>query len=121
MVANVLFLLALGFGGALVPIGDLPGPVADVVRFSPVGALADTFAAALGNGTAIAAPFGILLFWAVAGRRLRRPDVPLGLTARTVRPTRTPYPVKLDHHGRAVNRGDRGPARARGTREARRS
>ena len=65
VVANVLFLLALGFGGAVVSIGDLPTPVADVVRYSPVGALADTFAAALGNGTPIAAPFGILLFWAV--------------------------------------------------------
>jgi ABC-2 type transport system permease protein len=65
VLANVLFLLALGFGGAFVPIGDLPAPVADVVRFSPVGALADTFAAALGNGTPIAAPFGVLLFWAV--------------------------------------------------------
>ncbi len=65
VVANVLFLLALGFGGAVVSIGDLPAPVADVVRFSPVGALADTFAAALGNGTPIAAPFGMLLFWAV--------------------------------------------------------
>jgi ABC-2 type transport system permease protein len=65
VLANVLFLLALGFGGAIVPIGDLPTPIPDVVRFSPVGALADTFAAALGNGTPIAAPFGILLFWAV--------------------------------------------------------
>ena len=65
VVANVLFLLALGFGGVLVPIGDLPAPVADVVRLLPVGALAETFAAALGNGTPIAAPFGILLFWAV--------------------------------------------------------
>jgi ABC-2 type transport system permease protein len=65
VIANVLFLLALGFGGAIVPISDLPAPVADVARFSPVGALADTFAAALGNGTPIAAPFGTLLFWAV--------------------------------------------------------
>ena len=65
VLANVVFLLALGFGGALVPIGDLPAPIADVVRFSPIGALAETFAAALGNGTPIAAPLGILLFWAV--------------------------------------------------------
>jgi ABC-2 type transport system permease protein len=65
VLANVLFLVAIAFGGALVPIGELPAPVADVVRFSPVGARADTFAAALGNGTPIAAPFGILLFWAV--------------------------------------------------------
>ena len=66
VVTNVLFLLALGFGGAIVPIGDLPAPVADVVRLSPVGSLADSFAAALGSGTPIAAPLGIVLFWAVA-------------------------------------------------------
>lgn len=65
VVANVLFLVAIGFGGALVPIADLPPPVADIVRYSPVGALADTFAAALGNDIPIAAPFGVLLFWAV--------------------------------------------------------
>ena len=65
VVANVLFLLALGFGGAIVPIADLPAPVADIVRYTPVGALTDTFAAALGNGGPIAAPLGILLFWAV--------------------------------------------------------
>ncbi|HUP54795.1 MAG TPA: ABC transporter permease [Methylomirabilota bacterium] len=65
VVANVLFLVALGFGGAIVPIADLPAPVGDIVRLSPVGALSDTFAAALGNGIPIAAPFGILLFWAV--------------------------------------------------------
>jgi ABC-2 type transport system permease protein len=65
VVANVLFLVALGFGGAILPLNDLPQPVADIVRFSPVGALADTFAAALGNGTPIAAPLGVLLFWAV--------------------------------------------------------
>src|SRR5688500_8891355 len=39
VVANVLFLLALGLGGALVPIGDLPAPLADVVRVLPMGAL----------------------------------------------------------------------------------
>jgi ABC-2 type transport system permease protein len=65
VLANVLFLVAIGFGGAVVPIGDLPAPVADVVRFSPVGALADAFAAALGDGTRIVPPFGILVFWAV--------------------------------------------------------
>ena len=79
-VANVLFLVAIAFGGAIVPIGDLPAPVADVVRFSPVGALADTYAAALGDGTPIAAPSGILLFWAVPGGRLRGTHLPLGLT-----------------------------------------
>jgi ABC-2 type transport system permease protein len=76
VVANVLFLLALGLGGALVPIGALPAPVAVIARLSPVGALAEAFGAALGDGTAIGQPLGILLMWAVvaviaAGRTFR--------------------------------------------------
>jgi ABC-2 type transport system permease protein len=67
VVANVLFLLAIGLGGALVPIGELPAPVASVVRLLPVGALTDAFAAALGSGAALAPPLAILGAWAVAG------------------------------------------------------
>lgn len=62
--ANVLFLLALGFGGALVPISDLPGPVATVVRLLPVGALADAFGAALGSGADLARPLAVAAGWA---------------------------------------------------------
>ena len=50
VVANVLFLLALAFGGVLVPIGDLPAPLAAVAGVLPVGALAEAFGAALGDG-----------------------------------------------------------------------
>jgi ABC-2 type transport system permease protein len=66
VVANVLFLLALGFGGALVPIADLPGPVAVVVRLLPVGALAEAFGAALGDGPSIVRPLVVLGAWALA-------------------------------------------------------
>jgi len=62
--ANVLFLLALGFGGALVPIADLPAPVASVVRLLPVGALADAFDAALGSGAGLLRSLGVVGGWA---------------------------------------------------------
>jgi ABC-2 type transport system permease protein len=76
VVANVLFLLALAFGGVLVPIGDLPAPVASIARLLPVGALSAAFGAALGNGTAIWQPLGVVLVWAAlavvaAGRTFR--------------------------------------------------
>ena len=61
----MLFLLALGFGGALVPIGDLPGPLADVVRVLPIGALSEAFASALGSGGALGAPLAIVGAWAI--------------------------------------------------------
>ena len=64
VVANVLFLLAVGLGGAIVPIGDLPEPVGMVVRLLPIGALAEAFGAALGSGANIVQPLGILVVWA---------------------------------------------------------
>ena len=66
VLANVLFLLALGLSGTLVPFADLPAPVATVVRLLPVGALADMFAAALGDGSSVVPPLAILAAWAVA-------------------------------------------------------
>ena len=65
VVANVVFLLALGFGGALVPIGDLPVMLALIVRLLPMGALTESFASVLGSGVGIAAPLAILVAWAV--------------------------------------------------------
>jgi ABC-2 type transport system permease protein len=65
VVANVLFLLALGIGGALVPIGDLPAPLAAFVRVLPTGALSEAFAAALGSGGSLGPPLAILGAWAV--------------------------------------------------------
>ena len=64
VVANVLFLLALGFGGALVPIADLPAPAASIVRLLPVGALADAFDAALGSGAGLLPSLGVVGGWA---------------------------------------------------------
>jgi ABC-2 type transport system permease protein len=66
VVANVLFLLALGFGGAVVPIDDLPTPLADIVRVLPMGALTEAFASALGSGGALAGPLAIVVAWAIA-------------------------------------------------------
>jgi ABC-2 type transport system permease protein len=63
--ANVLFLLAVGFGGSIVPIGDLPEPLSGAIRVLPVGALNDAFAAALGSGTSLMGPLSILGAWAV--------------------------------------------------------
>lgn len=76
VVANVLFLLALGFGGGLVPIGDLPAPLAGVVSVLPVGALSEAFASSLGSGGALAVPLAIVGAWAIGS---------LVLAARTFR------------------------------------
>jgi len=65
VVANVLFLLALGLGGALVPIGDLPAPLAAVVSVLPAGALSEAFASALGSDGPLAAPLAITGAWAI--------------------------------------------------------
>ncbi|MBA2299996.1 MAG: ABC transporter permease [Chloroflexi bacterium] len=64
VVANVLFLLAIGFGGGLVPITDLPAPLPTVLRLLPVGALGEAFAAALGSGASLMGPLAILGAWA---------------------------------------------------------
>jgi ABC-2 type transport system permease protein len=66
VVANVLFLLAIGLGGALAPVDDLPDPLAVIVRLTPVGALADAFGSALGSGASLLDPLGILALWAAA-------------------------------------------------------
>ena len=66
VVANVLFLLALAFGGALAPIPNLPDPISTALRLLPVGALGEAFSAALGSGAGIGRPLVILVAWAVA-------------------------------------------------------
>ena len=45
VLANALFLVALMVGGVLVPIQDLPGPLASIAGLLPVGALAEAFGA----------------------------------------------------------------------------
>lgn len=70
VVANVLFLLAIGFGGLIVPVGDLPAPLPTIWRVLPIGALWEAFAAALGSGMDIVRPLAILAAWAVAAYAL---------------------------------------------------
>ena len=66
MVANVLFLLALGFGGALVPIADLPAPVADrSSACSRSGRSPRRSRRRSATGEHRSLPLGILLVWAV--------------------------------------------------------
>lgn len=66
VVANLLFLLAVGFGGALLPMAGLPAPLADVVRLLPLAALTDAFAVALGSAGDVLRPLAILAAWAIA-------------------------------------------------------
>ena len=65
VVANVAFLLVLGLGGALMPIGALPAPLAAAVSVLPVGALSEAFASALGSGAQLATPLGLTGAWAI--------------------------------------------------------
>jgi ABC-2 type transport system permease protein len=65
VVVNLLFLLALGFGGALVPIDDLPDPVTVGVRLLPLGALTEAFGAAVGSGPDLLSSLAIVAVWAV--------------------------------------------------------
>jgi ABC-2 type transport system permease protein len=75
-VANALFLLALLVGGVVVPVADLPAPLESIAGLLPVGALAEAFRAALGNGTGYAGHLAIVAVWgavalAVAFRTFR--------------------------------------------------
>jgi ABC-2 type transport system permease protein len=62
--ANVLFLAALLFGGALVPVEALPPPLPAIVSMLPFGALGAAFGAALGDGGALPPPIAVLAAWA---------------------------------------------------------
>jgi ABC-2 type transport system permease protein len=74
--ANALFIAFLLLGGIILPVDQLPGPLATLAGILPAAALADLFRAALGTGdvavtvlgtgdTAIAGPVAILLVWGV--------------------------------------------------------
>jgi ABC-2 type transport system permease protein len=75
--ANGLFIAFLLLGGIILPVTDLPGPLAAVASILPAAALADAFRVALGSadGNAVG-PLLILGGWAVAS---------VGLAARTFR------------------------------------
>lgn len=68
VLANVLFLAVLGLGGALLPLDGLPAPLAEVVRLSPFGALAEVYRSALGSvpGIDLGQPLLIVTAWAIA-------------------------------------------------------
>ena len=63
VVANVLFLVALVLGGVLVPLQDLPAPLAAIALISPVGALAEAFRAALGADVGYEASLALVAAW----------------------------------------------------------
>ena len=65
VLANALFLVALMVGGVLVPVQDLPGPLASIAGLLPVGALAEAFGASLGSGGSLAINLGIVAAWGV--------------------------------------------------------
>ena len=75
LVANVLFLVAILFGGIVTPIDALPGALRAVASILPWGAATNGIRAALEGGDVLA-PVVVLLAWAVAA---------IGLAARTFR------------------------------------
>jgi ABC-2 type transport system permease protein len=65
-VVNGLFVILLLLGGMLIPLGKLPGWLADVAKVLPASALADALHGSLGHGTPVAARDWIVLaVWAV--------------------------------------------------------
>jgi ABC-2 type transport system permease protein len=78
-VANILFLASLVLGGIVLPIDDLPAPLAAIAGALPAAALSDTLRVALGAPGApgeIAGPLALLAGWGVAA---------VGLAAATFR------------------------------------
>jgi ABC-2 type transport system permease protein len=66
-VANVVWFVLLLAGGIVVPVGQLPGPLAAVAAVLPSGALAESLRATLATGTPPGlVPVLVLLAWAVA-------------------------------------------------------
>ena len=64
---NGLYILLLLLGGMVIPFDELPGPMADVAKYLPSGALADVLREALvGQGNQPNTSWIILGAWAVA-------------------------------------------------------
>jgi ABC-2 type transport system permease protein len=64
--ANGLFIAFLLLGGIILPVADLPAPLAVLAGLLPAAALADAFRVALGGGNGdVVGPFLILGGWAV--------------------------------------------------------
>lgn len=75
LLANVLFLVAILFGGVVAPVEALPGVLRTIASVLPWGASDAGLRAALAGGDLIG-PIAVLLVWAV---------VSVGLAARTFR------------------------------------
>jgi ABC-2 type transport system permease protein len=75
--ANALFIAFLLLGGIILPMAELPGPLAAIARILPAAALADVFRAALGSGeTDLPRSLFIVATWGIgsvvlAGRTFR--------------------------------------------------
>jgi ABC-2 type transport system permease protein len=63
--ANALFVVAILFGGILVPIANLPEPLPTIAGLLPIGALTDAFAGALAGTGSFVAPIVLVAGWAV--------------------------------------------------------
>lgn len=63
--ANALFLVFLLLGGVIVPLDQLPGPVAALASILPAGALSDALRAGLGGGDP-AGSLALLAAWGIA-------------------------------------------------------
>jgi ABC-2 type transport system permease protein len=75
--ANAVFIAFLLLGGIVIPVDQLPGPLAAIAGVLPAAALADVFRAALVTGDiAVAGPVAILIVWGVGA---------VALAARTFR------------------------------------
>lgn len=65
--ANGLYLVLLLVGGMIFPLSQLPGPLADVARGLPAGALSAVFHGSLSAGASVPArAWAVLAGWAVA-------------------------------------------------------
>jgi ABC-2 type transport system permease protein len=65
-VANVLFIASLVLGGIVVPVNQLPAPLAAVADALPAAALAETIRVAFGQGGDAGGPLVLLAGWALA-------------------------------------------------------
>jgi len=64
LLANILFLIAILFGGVVAPIDALPGALGGLAAILPWGAATNGIRAALAGGD-VASPLAVLLAWAV--------------------------------------------------------
>lgn len=64
--ANALYLVLLLTGGMVIPLEELPGPVATVAKALPAAPLAEVLTGALGDGSVAGWAWVSLAVWAVA-------------------------------------------------------